>query len=93
MIFPTHRYLALAPIILVTFAVFGMEPAISAKEQKRLERLLKGEKRTILEREERLLSRKKNVAPPQINYHQAPRARHAYYETDPLLKNDVNHRL
>lgn len=89
MIRPTYKYLVLAPIILVTFAAFGMETAISAKEQRRLERLVKGEKRIIAEREERLLSRKQNIAPPHINYHQAPTLRHIYYETDPLIKKEV----
>ena len=81
------------PMILITFSVCGMETAISAREEKRLVRLLKGEKRIIAEQDERLLSRKHNIAPPQVNYHQAPRIRHAYYETDPLLKNNVNHRV
>jgi len=65
------------------------------KEEKRAIRSIRGEKRAIAEKEERLLSKKQSAAYSQINYHQPARTsgRQAYDETNSLIKNEINRKL
>jgi len=102
-----HVYLTLIPTIIATFSLYGMEKtplwnisqqqtrqeddARLKKEERRIIRLIRGEKRAIAEKKERLLSKKQIAASPQINYHQPARTsgRQAYYETDPLSSKTI----